>query len=152
MYQPGERARTRRDNRAPRKENRMRKMHVAAWVGAAVALLGTGALAGSKSNPTVVVDTVVREAFGSLGSARNSADAVQYIGCTVVSSAASTSVSCTARNSAGTIGSCTSTNATLVDAARNLDGDAYIYFSWDAGGSCTLLSVAKSSVYTPKTP
>lgn len=111
------------------------------------------AYAGSKSSFQVWVDPVGRSAYGSFGSARNSADAVQNIYCrTNASSTGTESVRCYATNSAGTTVTCFSTSATLVRSAQALVADSYVALTWDASGLCTSIDVLKGSHLAPKDP
>ncbi|AKF84591.1 hypothetical protein MFUL124B02_01260 [Myxococcus fulvus 124B02] len=118
----------------------------------ATALIGTAAWAGEKSAYPVTVYSTSREAFGSLGSTRDTADTFQKLGCQVnTSSTGSTSVYCYAQ-SASAVGACLSSSAALVEAVRSIQGDSYLYFSWDASGNCTNINVTHGSQYAPKQP
>lgn len=128
----------------------MRKGFLTAMVALGMAATTATALAGLKINSTVTVNTTSRYATGALGSARNSADSVQYIGCSVTDSAGSAFVSCSARNSAGRFASCTSSDVGKVSAASSINSDSYIYFRYDSSGVCTYLSVSTFSYYPTK--
>lgn len=131
----------------------MKTRNMMLWGVASAALAVTGAWAGAKNSVQVTVDTVAREAYGALGTARGTADTTQYIGCQVYAYSSSTPVAfCSARNAAGTGGSCTSSNTTIIDSARAVNGDSYVYFNWDASGNCTYLLVVNNSLYAPKQP
>jgi hypothetical protein len=106
--------------------------------------------AGMRSISSVYVTTTNRYAAGSLGSARNSADSMQYIGCETTATDASAYVSCVARNSAGTAAYCYSTSSNLVAAARAINGDAHLSFNWNDQGECTQIRATSSSQYEPK--
>jgi hypothetical protein len=127
-------------------------------VSIAGALLSTAALAGYKATSEVVVSstTTGMTAMGSVGSARNSADSTQYIGCQVSTnnvSSGSVTVQCFARNAAGTYLSCVTTDPNYVSAAQAIDSDSYIRFSTESSSSnCTYLLVVDSSYYAPKQP
>lgn len=130
----------------------MRKTHAVAS-GAVALLLAGSAWAGLKQTWSVGVDTSYREAYGQFGSARNSADSTQYISCAVANyPTGSNIVFCNARNAAGTSGSCSSTAAELVNAARSITADSYLYFTWDATNTCNYIYVANGSHYAPKQP
>lgn len=108
--------------------------------------LATTAIAGFKTGQQVVIADASKMANGELGTVRNSADTVQYIGCTVQGDAGS----CTARNSAGLTRSCSTTETKWLNTMRALDGDSYLTFKWDANGKCTYVSVQNSSTSAPK--
>jgi hypothetical protein len=130
----------------------MRKRY-ANWVAGVAALVGTVAWAGHKSPGPVVVTS--SGAHGSLGTARNSTDTIQYIACTInVYSGSSPYVSCFA-NEASTgyaYVSCYSYDANLVNAARAITGDSYIQFQFNTSGICTSLYVMNGSHMDPKKP
>lgn len=129
----------------------MRNIYVKMAGMAAAALIGTSAWAGFKSATEVNVSG--NSAYGSLASARNSADGVQYIGCHLYTyNTGSASVACYATSASGVQGSCSSTNALIVDAVRSMNGDSYILFRWDTAGACTYLVVSNASQYAPKQP
>lgn len=92
-------------------------------------------------------------AVGALGSARNSADGTQYIGCATYGSAGSTrSMQCYANDSAGHYGSCSSSDATLVATAGTLSSNSYVTFNWNSSGTCTYLYVVTNSYFPPPGP
>lgn len=129
----------------------MRISKTAIGVGLAAALASAVAFAGFRVNWEVGVDTVSRNAWGSLGSARNSADGVQYIGCSVaVFTYGTPSVYCSARNAAGTSVACASTDAAIVAQAQSIKGDSYLFFVWDEAGYCNYLYVDNVSHVAPK--
>lgn len=119
-----------------------------------VGLMITGtAFAGLKTNIPVTVNTTSRFAAGAIGSARNSADAVQNIGCSLSATPTSAArVFCFARNAANVYGSCSSSDPKLVAAAQSINPDSYVYFAWDTTGACTFLSLYEVSYYPPKNP
>jgi hypothetical protein len=110
----------------------------------------TAATAGYKSAYNVSVDTTYRHAYGSLGKARNSADSVQYIGCSSVSHVGYVYATCWARDAAGTYGSCLTEDADLIQATRSLPSDGYLSINWDASSNCTQIIVYNASYYEPK--
>jgi len=90
-------------------------------------------------------------AEGSLGSARNSTDTNQYIGCSVATRKnLGTSVTCIARDSAGNEVLCSSNDADMIATARSLDTDSNLHFDVDTNGACITLIVEKYSYYEPK--
>lgn len=119
------------------------------------ALLCTGltapSFAGTKTNPTVVVNQTARIASGALGSARNSQDNLQFIGCSVIDSTGGAFVTCSARDSLGRSASCRSTDVGKVSVASSISSDSWVYFQYDALGNCTYLLVSTSSQYPSKT-
>ena len=121
------------------------------WMGVAlVTLLGTVAGAGMKISSPVVVSS--GNATGAMGSARNSGDAVQYIGCTISGYAGTApSVTCFAQDLTS-YGACSTSDANIVAAASAIADDSYISFSWDGWGACTSLQVTKASHGAPKQP
>lgn len=120
----------------------------------AVTSLASDAAAGRKDSWTVVVDTVNRNAYGSLGSARNSPDGVQSIACSVFYDTANrrNQVTCIAVNAAGTSGTCASQDPNLVQVATAISSDSFVQFRWDAAGACTTIFVMNSSANAPKAP
>ncbi len=121
---------------------------------AATLLLGATAFAGVRVYQPVYIYSsggVPRGAYGTLGSARNSADALQYIGCQVSAWASSgMSMLCWARDAGGATAICSSSDAKLVQVALGAGGDSFVHFEWDANGSCTYLNVRAVSYYEPK--
>ncbi len=116
-------------------------------------LAGTAAWAGVKTIYNVGINTSTRAAYGSMGTARSSADSNQYIGCAVLGySTGSSSVICQAQDASGVAAYCTSTNPAIVTAATSQSGDAYLYFNYDASGTCTYLYVSNVSNYAPREP
>ncbi|WP_164018208.1 hypothetical protein [Pyxidicoccus trucidator] len=128
----------------------MKQWMAAAAVG--VVLAGPVALAGDRIVLPVVINTVARKAEGAIGSARNSADVLQYIGCSISATTVGTSINCVARNSAGTQVSCSSTSPNLVTAALSIQTDDFLRFDYDAAGQCTAVTLHKYSFYEPKAP
>ncbi|NVI98489.1 hypothetical protein HV824_10175 [Myxococcus sp. AM009] len=119
------------------------------WMAMALtSLLGAVAGAGEKVNKPVQVTS--EHASGPLGSARNSPDAVQRIGCSITTYAGSAPLLTCFAHSLNTYGSCTSDDPYLVTTARAINGDSYILFRWNALGRCTSLYVENASAYAPK--
>jgi hypothetical protein len=129
------------------------RMQAMTWMKAVVAvtvLAGAGAFAGERLILPVVIDTVNRKAEGAIGSARNSADTVQYLGCSVSATTTGTSIQCVARNAAGTQVQCNTSSPNLINAALSIQTDNYLRFDWDATGACTAITLHKYSFYEPK--
>ncbi len=115
------------------------------------AITATAAWAGAKGGPYVNIDLANRRASGSLGGARNSIDAVQFLGCvTTGNTNGAQTATCWAQNAAGTYISCLTTSPVLIDMARSLNGDSVLQFHWDATGQCTYLYIENDSYYAPK--
>ena len=109
------------------------------------------AVAGYKGKWFVGIDTVHRHATGAIGSARNSLDSVQYIGCGVTSSVGSPrSGICIARDQNGNMASCWSEDPGVLEALTSLSTDSYVEFHWDDLGSCTTIHLAVLSHLEPK--
>jgi len=110
------------------------------------------AQAGFKQSVPVSVGTNYGE--GSSGTARNSVDTHQSIGCNVQATSGTTTVyaTCEATDSCGTHVYCTTTEAPLVSAAQSAKGDSYIHFMFDGTHKCTEVWVDNDSSYVPKSP
>lgn len=120
-------------------------------LGAAVLGLGTLAWAGYKVPIAVQVDPATGWAYGAIGSARNSTNSVEYIGCRVMTyMSGSATVTCSARNASSKFGSCSSSAPGLVEAARSIASDSYIRFTWLSTGECATLEVQHYSDLEPK--
>jgi hypothetical protein len=112
-----------------------------------MAAMSVTAAAGAKDPREVTFDPVKPFARGDLGDARNSADAVQYIGCSVSPAYAL----CYAVNSAGVLHSCSTTDPDMLAAIRSIHGDSHMVFRWDSvSGLCTSFLVYNDSRYAPK--
>ncbi|RKG82053.1 hypothetical protein D7W79_03730 [Corallococcus exercitus] len=122
--------------------------------GLAVAALGLGgtAWAGAKTPVLVSITLSTRTAMGSLGAARASADTKQYIGVATTTYAGGDAVTVFAQDASGTYVSCYSYRPAFVAAARALASDSFLYFTWDAFGECTDITIETVSKYDPKTP
>jgi hypothetical protein len=117
---------------------------------AVAALVATSAFAGEKRDIAVIVDTVNRFAVGSMGTARNSFDGNQNIGCIVHADLGINIVQCSARNAAGVTRLCNTGNQNLVNAVIGMQSDALISFGWDGDAQCTSIHISNYSIYTPK--
>lgn len=114
-------------------------------------LVAAAARAGVRQNTDVVVSSGGRYAYGSLGSARNSADTKQKIGCTTWAFANGTAtVYCFATDAAGTTVNCSSSASALVNVVRGLNGDGYLYFNFDASNKCDEIDVDNRSHHPTK--
>lgn len=109
------------------------------------------ALAGARITPGLVtVNTTTRTASGYAGDARNSGDSNQYVFCGLSATATSISGYCAARNTAGTVGICATTNANLIAAVRHMAPDSYVSMAWDASSVCTQITIESGSKENPK--
>ncbi len=100
--------------------------------------------AGSKSTQNVSVGA---STFGgSLGSARNSADNLQQIGCYFDSAGTG---NCYGRDSVGTTKACSTNAAALLTVIRSIKGDSYMLVRF-TGGTCTSIRVSNFSSFKPK--
>jgi hypothetical protein len=122
-----------------------------------IALVVLGTLAGStlahagiKNSFPVNVSSA--SAWGSAGSARNSLDSSQFISCNVQAWGGPAFMYCAARDAVGNYRSCSSSSAGIVAVAAAVSSDSYIYFTFDASGTCTGLSVDNNSTAEPKKP
>lgn len=108
-------------------------------------------LAGEKLSYPVNINLTTREASGDLSTARSGSiyDAKSKLQCTVNSE---NSVTCQATNSSGTTASCMKYQApqAMVNAVMNLESDGYLYFQWDASGTCTYVLTETSSHWAPR--
>jgi len=119
--------------------------------GVVMVLLGSAAFAGMRSTAEVYINQTSKYAQGSLGSARNSADSNQYIGCSVTNDY----IYCSARNAAGTWVHCDAYSASMALSARGIGSSGYLSFSWlgsSTSGTCNTLTVSHNSAYAPKEP
>ena len=108
------------------------------------------AAAGERTTTPVSVDKTNRNAKGALGSARNSADAIQFIGCEAFVSGGLFQGLCFANSPAGVSVLCTTSSATMVQTILGISGDSFISFSWDTTSTCASLSVENFSNLEPK--
>lgn len=117
-------------------------------------VLGGVAFAGFKEQWPVTIDNVRRTAMGSLGTARNSADANQAIGCGVHYDAVNrkNNVNCSATDAAGHSAQCATQQAELIQIALGINGDSFVEFDWDTSGGCINITVINTSAHLPKQP
>ena len=120
-------------------------------MGVVGALLVAGlSTAGSSSGSPVTLFTDsgsgLPGAKGSLRSARFTSDSVQYIGCGHHAyDDGTTFVSCYARDAAGTLRTCFTSDQRMVRTAETLDPASYLFFTVGADGSCERLNTNTSS-------
>lgn len=100
-------------------------------------------LAGHKATHNVIVNNT--SISGSFGSARNSADSVQYI----ASLDRGTYMVVMAKSAAGVSKSCTTKKPTHFEQLRALGSDSFLYVSV-SGSTCTNVDIQNSSSFAPK--
>jgi len=118
----------------------------------ATALVGT-AHAGRRTAAPVVVNSTSRSASGSVGSARNSSDSIQWIGCQTSTSLTSHFITCSAADSTGRSASCSMTgdeNNFVLLGLSAMTESSMITFTWDTVGNCTSVLISTYSDYVPK--
>jgi hypothetical protein len=123
-----------------------RTLIVAAIVVAFQAFGGNAGVAGFKEDDPVSVASTF--AFGSIGSARNSADTRQYM----IVSLDTGAVAVQAADSTGTTFSCHGTHQNLKEVMKGASEDAYVYVESDGAGNCTYLELDTASWAPPKKP
>src|SRR5688572_31813526 len=116
----------------------MRRTFRIASICAVVSLcVAGGAFAGLRVEREVIVTE--NHAEGSLGSARNSANTHEYIGCWSAGWAGTQHTWCEAVGADGTWGACVSYDPDIAAAAQATSGDSWLSFSWNEDGSCYLV-------------
>ncbi|MGH8083194.1 MAG: hypothetical protein ACREP7_21625 [Lysobacter sp.] len=133
------------------------KSTVMAMMAAIVAMAAcAGVVAGEKANVPVTFSNNPQgqpfRAFGMLGTARNSADSKQSIGCATTVDSNALRADCEAQNAAGTYVHCMTTNAALVTVAQSISSDSYLAFNFDSAGICTSIYVSNGSSNAVKLP
>ncbi len=130
----------------------MKKLLIASLILTGLLTAGV-ASAGGKYDYPVIVNSSGMVAYGALGSARNSSDSNQYIGCyNEAYSSGSQYIICFARDSAANYASCTSTDPHFMAVAQSVSGDSFVEFSWNSSGTCTFVEVINTSYVPPKQP
>lgn len=114
----------------------------------ALAAAAATAHAGTRGSYPVYVGSSY--AYGSLATARASADTLSYVECQRYVTPTNAVLSCYARDAAGKTAMCTSSDPAFVAEGRALKGDSLLYFEWDASGACKALRVTDSSTLAPK--
>ena len=131
-------------------------MKKAILVAAALGALSIGyardSRAGYKYAHPVTINNTYRYAAGSLSSAHNTADTVQYLGCRSEKYADGSGWGyCWAYDAAGQHAICFTTNGGFLDRMASLSDDTHLTFYWGAGSSdCTKIVVQNSSQYAAK--
>ncbi len=121
-------------------------MHRKYFFALALAALAAGtATAGQRWVYTVSVNDTSRFANGAVADVRASADTQQSIGCYSNQYTAS----CFATTATGLSRSCSTGNAALIEVARSVGPESYIYFQWNTDGTCNYILVDNSSRFKP---
>ena len=119
---------------------------------AALTMVGTVASAGFVQPAPVQIDFTNRIAFGDMYTARNSANAFEYIGCGVRYSPAGLIFAfCQAALGEAPEQqiTCFTDNETMAQAIRSIADFSFIQFAWDADGNCTRIGNSTQSFYLP---
>lgn len=123
----------------------MKRRNMGAMLAAGLSLCAAEVQAGNDGNFQVVIDDAYKQALGTLVATRRSADSVQKLGCTVRADNAQ----CYATNAAGVYRSCMTTDPGLIAVARSINSESYLWFVWNAAGTCTSIVVSLGSQYKP---
>jgi hypothetical protein len=142
------------------KSHRMKSHRVFAAPLLALALLSPSAMAGQKVvKPVTIIanGTGGYSVSGAIGTARNSADGNQRIGCQVNAASGSSVIGgrCEAANAQGFYVACSTTSPQMVQLIQSIDSSAAIVFEFGAATPgqlplCTLIIVDHNSLYEPK--
>jgi hypothetical protein len=126
------------------------KVAAAALVCSAGAFSSQDTLAGQKNTSTVSITLgspfEYDHATGTLGSARNSTDSVQKISCSSWFDGTNDGGNCSAKNAAGTVLTCTTTDPDYIAQIRSISGQTFVRFYAGSSGSCIGLTVSQSSI------
>jgi hypothetical protein len=89
-----------------------------------------------------------------MGSARNSADPYQSIGCSTFYDPVNrvNQATCVAVDANGTFVRCMTQDPTIVAVTFAMTADSHIEFSWNKDESCRHIFVGNGSSYEPKLP
>lgn len=118
-----------------------------AIVVSASAFVASIARAGNTYEYPVTVDYYWKQAYGALGSTRNTTtDQIQYLGCEANVGYAD----CIAQDANWNWVMCSTTDPAMVALVLGVSGDSAINFTYNANGQCTSLWVANFSEYPPK--
>ncbi len=117
----------------------------AIFVAALAALTTAGTAAAGYVMTTNVVAASGSYAYGSMRDARDSGNAMEYIGCDVgTPSSGSAYVSCYAYTGSA-YSYCYSYDAAMVEAGRSISSGDYIYFTAGSGSICSNITVRTAS-------
>lgn len=84
-------------------------------------------------------------AQGSIGSARNSNDNSQYIGCKLSASAGYTNVVCEATDAVGRFAYCYSSDWRFIEAVKAMGSNSQIMFIWRDSYYCSYINISNDS-------
>jgi hypothetical protein len=130
----------------------MRKFKVLVAVACVATTFVAPAFGGAEANRNVVVGTNTGQ--GALGTAWNSSDTAQIIGCTLEATTVGTptiTAECFATDASSNSISCESTSPVIVQAIESINSDSFITFTVASDGStCESIRVETSSYLYPK--
>jgi hypothetical protein len=92
------------------------------------------------------------EVWGALGGTRNTDNSVEFLGCMIQAGVWGTDASCFARDAAGAYGGCYTADPVLVEVIKGMTSDPFLYFTWNAQGRCTSVSITTASYDGPELP
>lgn len=106
---------------------------------------------GAPSSVTTPVSIANNLAKGAIGTVYNTADSVQYIGCSLQATETTLTAACSAHDAtAGSATfSCSSTDGAIVQAVQAIKEDSYLEITRN-GSACTKLHVRNDSRYAPR--
>ena len=125
----------------------------AVFIALSTMAIGSVAFAGNKGTYPVTIDNAHLTASGSLGSARNSSDSIQYIEIVNnVDSAGNPGVQFFFRDAASNSAYCFSSAAGILAVAHSAPSDAIVTIHWDTNHNCTYVESRTDSLAPPKNP
>ncbi len=130
----------------------MRHGSILAVVLALSGTLAYAAYAGQKSTFEVKLNLTKRTASGAMGSARNSGDYHQNIGCGMRADAQSLLGVCSVNAENLLAAECRTNDPNMLAAIGAITSDSYLAFTWDAAFNCTSIQVETYSQFAPKGP
>ena len=124
---------------------------------AAILLASASAFAGFKNNHYVTITTsgTHSSVYGSMGTARNSADSLQYIGCEYYATTGHSQILCSSRTASNQLLYCSSMNPHIMGGVHALVDGALVQFSTDTAIStweCQSINISGASRYAPPQP
>ncbi|HWL88869.1 MAG TPA: hypothetical protein VNO21_23860 [Polyangiaceae bacterium] len=115
----------------------------------ALGLVGV-AQAGLRNTPFgATIDRVHTTAQGQISGARSTPDETNRLLCAVYTYADSANMYCYAIDSSGDNVTCSSSAPAFVEAARSIQSDSWIEFTWN-GSACASLIIMRDSASPPK--
>jgi len=127
------------------------RLKVALFAASTLVVLGAAhvASAGLREEAPVFLDGIGMQ--GAMGSARNTSDTVQWIGCGIyVEGLDSPSAWCEGVHSNGTYRGCTTTRKSHIQAIASASNDSWIFFRVDSTGRCSSVEIQTRSSHPPK--